>query len=271
MIKIAMLFFLLITHVSHAYYEMDAKVVERFIKHVEEHNIEQLARHVEYPLHQPFKIPSIKDGAEFVSRFDEVFDEELMEAITHSSIEDDWSAVGWRGIMFGSGQVWLTYEGNLRGVNHTTAKTLELKAESFAQERKRLHPSLHQFIYPSLEWKTKNYTIRVDEVQDREYRYAAWFKGQSTLDQPYLILEGGTYHAEGSGGNHHYKFKQGSYTYHVDVNVMGKFSYEEMPGYLEIFEEDKSILNERARARYHAGKYVPSSEVAVRVYEGFEK
>ena len=73
--------------------------------------------------------------------------------------------------------------------------------------RKRLHPSLHQFIYPGLEWKTKNYTIRVDEVQDREYRYAAWFKGQSTLDQPYLILEGGTYHAEGSGGNHHYKFK----------------------------------------------------------------
>ena len=91
---------------SHAYYEMDAKVVERFIKHVEERNIEQLARYVEYPLHQPFKIPSIKDEAAFVSRFDEVFDEELMEAITHSSIEDDWSAVGWRGIMFGSGQVW---------------------------------------------------------------------------------------------------------------------------------------------------------------------
>lgn len=256
---------------SHAYYEMDAKVVERFIKHIEERNIEELARHVEYPLHQPFKIPSIKGEAEFVSRFDEVFDEELMAAITHSSIEGDWSAVGWRGIMFGSGQVWLTYEGNLRGVNHTTAKTLELKEESFAQVRKRLHPSLHQFIYPTLEWKTKNYTIRVDEVQDREYRYAAWFKGQSTLDQPYLIIEGGSYHAEGSGGNHHYKFKQGSYTYHVDVNVIGKFSYEEMPGYLEIFEEDKSILNERARARYHDGKYVPSSEVAVRVYEGFEK
>ena len=162
-----------------------------------------------------------------------------MEAITDSSIEDDWSAVGWRGIMFGSGQVWLTYEGNLSAVNHTTEKTLELKEESFALVRTRLHPSLHQFIYPCLEWKTKNYTIRVDKVQDSEYRYTAWFKGQSVLDQPYLIIEGGSLYWDGSGGNHHYKFAQGSYTYHVDVNVMGKFSYEEMPGYLEIFEEDK--------------------------------
>ena len=107
-------------------------------------------------------------------------------------------------------------------------------------------------------------------MQDREYRYTAWFKAIH-IRSTYLIIEGGSLYWDGSGGNHHYKFEQGSYTYHVDVNVIGKFSYEEMPGYLEIFEEDKSILNERARAHYHEGKYVPSSEGAVRVCEGTMK
>lgn len=252
---------------ANANYEMDYPAIRQFMYWVETDNREALSKHVEYPLHQPFKIPSIKDEAEFVSRFDEVFDEELMAAIANSSIEDDWGAVGWRGIMFGSGQVWLTYEGNLRGVNHTTKKTLALKEESFAAERKRLHPSLHQFIYPILEWKTKNYTIRIDEVQDHDYRYTSWSIDKKLSDEPDLVLYDGELHHQGSGGNHNYDFKNDDYIYRVDVNIMGKFGYEEYPGYLEVLKSDVKLLREDARARWSDGKYIPSDEYALRMYE----
>jgi hypothetical protein len=57
-----------------------------------------------------------------------------------------------------------------------------------------------------------------------------------------LILKKGEVVFEGSGGNHHFDFKNGEYLYSVSVIVMG--SDESPPGTLEIYKSDKLLLTQ---------------------------
>ena len=64
-----------------------------------------IAALIRYPLKRLYPIPDIKNEAEFINRFDEVFDDELVAVIGSSNINTDWDSVGWRGIKIG----WLRY------------------------------------------------------------------------------------------------------------------------------------------------------------------
>jgi len=49
-----------------------------------------IASLVYYPLKRQYPIPDIKNEAEFINRFDEVFDDELAKVIASSNIDIDW-------------------------------------------------------------------------------------------------------------------------------------------------------------------------------------
>ena len=47
---------------------------------------------------------------------------------------------------------------------------------------------------------------------------------------------------EGSGGNHHYTFKNGRYSYVLQVTVIGCDTSP--PGWLEVYKDDKLLLSD---------------------------
>ncbi|MCV5779128.1 hypothetical protein OFN45_32995, partial [Escherichia coli] len=70
-----------------------------------------LANQMKYPFKQEYPIPAIKNASEMLTRFDEVFDDAILKSIATSRVGQDWQAMGWRGIMLGSGEVWMDFDG----------------------------------------------------------------------------------------------------------------------------------------------------------------
>ena len=251
---------------ANANYEINYPAIRQFIYWVETDNREALSKHVEYPLSRSYPIPSIENAEEFIERYDEIFDEKLIGMIVNSDLGEDWSGVGWRGVMLKLGDVWLHYDGELIAINYMS-KFEQEKARLLEVDRGRLHPSVRKFKRPIFEWKTKSYIIRVDKIDDGDFRYTAWSIDKQLSDKPDIVLYNGGLHHQGSGGNHNYDFKNGKYIYRVDVNRLGKYSYEEYPGTLDIYKAEKLIFRESAIARWENGKYIPSDASALNLYE----
>ncbi len=53
------------------------------------HDKTVIAAHIRYPLKRRYPIPDIKNEAEFINRFDEVFNDELAAVIASSNIKTD--------------------------------------------------------------------------------------------------------------------------------------------------------------------------------------
>ncbi len=216
--------------------------VKRFIKVVESKDRTALAALVAYPLHREVPLPSIDTPAQFLQHFDEVLDDKLLKAITSSSIAEDWAEMGWRGIMFRNGTLWLNANGKITAINYQTEKAKSKRARLIESDKRNLHISLQQYLEPVLEWKTRDYRIRIDRTSTVRYRYASWLVQKATSEKPDLILANGELFFDGSGGNHYYDFKSGVLLYRCNVNVMGA---DDTPsGDLEVYKNDKVILSQ---------------------------
>ncbi|WP_350549706.1 hypothetical protein [Pseudoalteromonas sp. 120-MNA-CIBAN-0494] len=201
-----------------------------------------IASLVYYPLKRRYPIPDIKDEAELINRFDEVFDDELTAVIASSSIDTDWDSVGWRGIMLNNGVMWVDTDGKIIAVNTQNAKEQALAKSLIKQGKQSLHASINTFEKPVLDWKTANYHIRVDDLGDHNFRYAVWGIDKKPSDKPDMVLLNGDITFEGSGGNHNYTFKNGRYSYVLQVTIIGCDTSP--PGWLEVFKGDELLLAE---------------------------
>ena len=202
-----------------------------------------IAAYIRYPLKRQYPLPDIKNEAEFINRFDEVFDDELVAVIGSSNINTDWDKVGWRGIMLNNGVMWVNTDGKIIGINSHTAKEQAFAKRLIEQDKQSLHSSINTFEEPVLDWKTASYHIRVDDLGDRNYRYAVWSSDKRPKDKPDMVLFNGDITFEGSGGNHHYTFKNGRYSYILHVTVIGCDTSP--PGWLEVYKNDEQLLKER--------------------------
>ncbi|WMS93768.1 hypothetical protein RB215_10880 [Pseudoalteromonas sp. HL-AS2] len=197
---------------------------------------------VYYPLKRRYPIPDIKDEAELINRFDEVFDDELTAVIASSNIDTDWDSVGWRGIMLNNGVMWVDTAGKIIAVNTQNAKEQALAKSLIKQGKQSLHASINTFEKPVLDWKTANYHIRVDDLGDHNFRYAVWGIDKKPSDKPDMVLLNGDITFEGSGGNHNYTFKNGRYSYVLQVTIIGCDTSP--PGWLEVYKGDELLLAE---------------------------
>lgn len=217
-------------------------LVQGLIDAAKANDLEAIAKRVAYPLKREYPIPAIQNTQEMIARFDQVFDPNLLEQIAHSKIEADWQTMGWRGIMLGSGVVWLDFDGKIIAINYQTPVEAKLKAEFIAKQQTVLHPSVSEFVSPALSWETAKFTIRVDDMGNSQYRYAAWAKGKSLSEKPDLVLNKGKLVFDGSGGNHSYQFRSGPYQYYCYVTVLG--GSDSPLGELVVFKNDQEILTQ---------------------------
>ena len=216
-------------------YINDIKKVINTLKGGSEKKIASL---VKYPLSMSYPVPDINNKEEFIERFDEVFDETILEKIASSSI-DDWDTVGWRGIMFDNGMVWLNYDGLIKAVIYQSEKEKQIQKELIEKERATLHSSVQEFMEPYHHVYIDNDIVRVDKMLDDSFRLVIW-KDKDTAQQPDLVISNGVIEFQGSGGGASYLFKDKDYTYDFGDPYIGSKADPAIPS-LSIYEGDELI------------------------------
>src|SRR5690606_29206138 len=105
-----------------------------------------------------------------------------------------------------------------------------------------VHVSLQSFKEPIYKIKTKNYLIRIDELNNSEYRYASWKIGEKESSKPDIVLENGEWKFQGSVENHVITFANGDYIYNVHRNIIGEADTPDFT--LEVEKNGNVILTE---------------------------
>ena len=221
------------------------KVVQVFIDCIKHNNKTKLASLTEFPIRRGYPIPSIKNSAGLLKCYARVFDDSLVQLISHSDPAADWSTVGWRGIMLLNGVVWLNTDGKLIAVNYQSAAEAKLQASLIAAGRLKLHPSLRVYEKPVLIMETSKYKIRIDDMGDHHYRYASWSKKGKMSDQPDVIILNGVLDFDGTGGNHSYTFTNDGYSYECYIDEMG--ARHDIPTILTVKKSEKQLMSQKGR------------------------
>lgn len=197
-----------------------------------------------FPLSRKYQLTVIKNKQEFLNSYNEIFDDRLVRMILNANLLTDWSSVGYRGIMFLDGKIWLDYDGRSTAVNYQSPMEKRKRAELISIEKLNLHKSIKTFSEPIIQLETKKYSIRIDDLGPGNYRYASWAINSKKSDKPDLILEQGELIWDGSRGNHRYVFKHGDYVY--DCSIMEMKEADAPVGILRIFKNDQGILKQDA-------------------------
>lgn len=189
--------------------------IRSFIAAVKNQDKTWISNHVEYPLNRTYPIPSIKNKKALLSRFNAIFDKTLIERITKSNIDKDWSLAGWRGIMLLDGVIWLNESGNLIAVNYQSQQEKKYRETLIQNDKQNIHTSIRDYKSPEFIGYTNEYSVRIDQMFDSTFRYTSWKKGEKMLKSPDLVLFKGSLSLEGSIGNKVYEFKNGDYVYQI--------------------------------------------------------
>lgn len=209
--------------------------IQKIIKAFQENDIEYISNNViKYPLKRQYPIPSIKNQEELKKRFSEVFDDKLIEEIKNSKIED-WSEMGWRGIMLNQGTLWLNFDEIIIAINYQSDFEKRLREDLIREEKEQLDSSIKEFIEPTYKIKTKSFLIRIDKIDDSKYRYSSWKIGKSESSKPDLVLLNGEIEYSGTIGYQYFTFKNRNYTYEIDIDATS----------LEVMKDNKTILLEK--------------------------
>ncbi|KQW96290.1 hypothetical protein [Flavobacterium sp. Root420] len=221
------------------------KFVKSFISNVKSNNKEGVATFISFPLGREYPIPAVKNKADFIKRYDQIFDATLKKEIINSNPAKDWSEMGWRGIMLGQGDIWIDTTGKIITINYQSQVEKDLKNKLISSEKVKLHSSIATFKAPVYVLETSKFRIRIDDLGNDNYRYASWSIKKPMSEKPDLIITNGKWISDGSGGNSHYDFKKGAYLYECYITVIG--TSDSPPALLTISQNDKEILNQDAK------------------------
>lgn len=219
--------------------------VNRLIEIFKTKDVNQISKIIQYPLDRQYPLPSIANEQEFKQRFSEVFDAILIEKIANSKIEQ-WSEVGWRGIMLDNGIIWMNnYDSVITTVNYQSEVEKKMLTDLIIEEKKHLHTSIKNYELPKYRIDTKNYHIRIDQIEESKYRYTSWKINELETSEPDLIMNNGELEFQGSGGNRLYTFKNGIYTYKIFVHILRDENSPDVT--LEIDKNEETILSENGQ------------------------
>jgi len=238
-------FFLLISSVVFSQNEKPDKTktenIQKVIKLFQTKNIDGISKIVNYPLRREYPIPDVKNESDFKKRFNQIFDSKIINKVSNSKIEQ-WSEVGWRGIMLDNGDFWIDTEGRITALNYQSPFETNQKNNIIVNEKKNLFSTLRQYKSPVYKITTKSYLIRIDELSNGKYRYASWKLGKKESTKPDLILTNGEIRMEGSGGNHTITFKKGEFSYIIYRGIIGVKDAPEID--LTVEQNNKVILQQ---------------------------
>ncbi len=183
--------------VQNAIASIQTDKIASLIQVIKTGNRRQIVGLIKYPLRRDYPLNSVPNHLECLKRFDEVFDKVFLKELSNCNLKDDWQEMGWRGIMFKNGSLWLDFDYKIIAVNHETTASQGLKAKTIAQQKMRLPELLRDFDQPQLEWKTQLYLVRVDR-KGEDYRLAI-----IDVKAPTKILRtlhNGVFHFDGNMG-----------------------------------------------------------------------
>lgn len=235
---------LLIFNLSFAQNDLDKNEIENIQKLInlfKTKNVDGISKIISYPLNREYPIPSIKNEADLKKRFSQIFDQKIINEISNSKI-DQWSKVGYRGIMFDDGNLWIESDGKIIAINFESDFELNQRKSLINNDKKKLYSSLKSFNLPLYKFKTKNHLIRVDQLENGKYRYVSWKTGKSESSKPDLILTNGELQFDGSGGNHTITFKKGEFNYKIYRGIIGEKDAAEIS--LTVEQDGKIILQQ---------------------------
>lgn len=100
---------------------------------------EVLANHTNYPYWQPYPLKHIESPEEFIRHFDRIVPDTMPTLLQNSSLSD-WNRMGYRGVMYGNGSIWLDEDGRLRSIGYPglRAKKKEIDLEAARAKERRL-------------------------------------------------------------------------------------------------------------------------------------
>jgi hypothetical protein len=206
-------------------------------------DVARIAELVRFPLPRPYPLHAVADAGDLRERFQVIFDDSFVARIAESDPANDWSTMGWRGFMFGRGELWLDDDGFIIAVTYSSDDEQFERRAAIEALMQGFHPSVRDIAEPILDWETESFRVRVDRLNSGELRYAAWPISRPTSEEPSLILVNGTHIPDGSGGNHRYEFRNGEYRYICAVIVIG--TDRSPPGVLRVYSGDELLLDER--------------------------
>ncbi|MET0944491.1 MAG: hypothetical protein ABWY22_03710 [Flavobacterium sp.] len=221
------------------------KFVKSFIANVKSNNKEGVAALISFPIGREYPIPTVKNKADFIKRYDQIFDATLKNKIIKSNPAKDWTEMGYQGIMLGQGDIWMDTTGKIITINYQSQAEKDLKTKLISSEKGKLHPSIATFKAPVYVLETAKFRIRIDDLGNDNYRYASWSIKKPMSQKPDLIITNGKWISDGSGGNSHYEFKKDAYLYECYIIVIG--TDDSPPAYLSISQNGKEILNQNAK------------------------
>ncbi|HEY1196111.1 hypothetical protein [Flavobacterium sp.] len=221
------------------------KFISKFIQEVKTGDKEAISKRIKFPFKRDYPIPSVKDNADFIKRYNQIFDKVLIEKITKSDPAKDWSEVGWRGIMLNRGDMWIDIDGRIISINNQSEEELKLKNSLIAEQKKSVNTSISNFKEPVAILETSKFRIRIDDLGNDNYRYASWSIKKKMTDTPDLVIEKGIFVADGTGGNHYYEFKKGNFKYQCYFIVLGE--KDSPPAVLTVSQSGKEILSQTAK------------------------
>ena len=166
-----------------------------------------IANYMVFPYEMPHPIPAITSPKEFVKRFSQVFDEDIIKVIRKSNVED-WQTIGWRGTMLADGIVWMNDEGKVYRVTQAAKGVMDWRKQLEQQDKARLHPSVRIYEEAIALLFTNEYFIRIDRVKGEEYRLSAWKKEEKMSTAPSYVFEKGFLEIEGSMANRLFTFSE---------------------------------------------------------------
>jgi hypothetical protein len=221
------------------------KFISKFILEVKNGDKDAIAKRIKFPFKREYPIPPVKDKADFVKRYNQIFDKVLIEKIAKSNPAKDWSEVGWRGIMMNQGDLWIDTDGKIITINHQSDEELKLKNSLIAAQKKSVNSSISNFKEPVAILETSKFRIRIDDLGNNKFRYVSWGIKNKMTDKPDLVIENGVFYADGTGGNHHYEFKKGNFRYECHFIVLGE--KDSPPAVLTVYQSGKEILSQDAK------------------------
>jgi len=137
-----------------------------------------LSEMISYPLLRQAPLSPVNDKADFLNRYDDIFDQQILNIITQSNIYTDWDSVGWRGIILNNGILALDPEGNIIDVNYHSPREKRLVSSLTATQKGKGRSSLERNVNYNkalVEITTPHMHIRVDSINESQgiLRYSA--------------------------------------------------------------------------------------------------
>ena len=165
----------------------------------------------------PFKISStfiINDSDDMRDAIDYILDDEMIKEITAPGFEN-WSQIGWRGVCFKNGELWLgdTRNGLIFSTNYITEKGQRVLLEKKEEIQSQLHASVSKFERTKMDVVCPKYRYRIDVLEDESVRLVVWERATAIFEKPWKVIQYGKEEWQGSGGFYYSTFTSGDYEF----------------------------------------------------------